>query len=241
MTPHRQLIIIEHRTHDITQHIGQALRNTRTAMTDGYPTTSPGSGSPGGGSITALSRPPRGTLIEHTDPARIAWDDLHDYTQRIATHASWTLITSTQQTTPDPAPNPLARTVHAYRIARILTHTDPTTLNQADQWLTDTDHLHHTVTRWAYTTHTPPRTNDLLATDLTEHWCRRHLTAGQRVVRYRGDLCRWCYTHHAEHGELPTSTMLEAHSNGNYRRVAALINARKTELAAQRKATKRRR
>lgn len=228
MTPHRQLIIIEHRTYDITQHIGQALRNTRTAMTDGYPTTSPGSGSPGGGSITALSRPPRGTLLEHTDPARIAWDDLHDYTQRIATHASWALITSTQQTTPDPAPNPLARTVHAYRIARILTHTDPTTLNQADQWLTDTDHLHHTVTRWAYTTHTPARTNDLLATDLTEQWCRRHLTLGYREPRHRGDLCRWCYTHQAEQGQLPTDPMIEAHQAGNWRRLANLIHTATT-------------
>ena len=59
MTPERQLTIIEHQTLDITHHIGRALHNTHQSMQDGYPTRSPGDGNPGGGSITATSRPPR--------------------------------------------------------------------------------------------------------------------------------------------------------------------------------------
>lgn len=253
MTPQRQLVIIEHRTHDILQHLGRALTNTIQSMHDGYPTRSPGSGNPGGGSLTALSRPPAGININApitqlvTDPARQAHDQTLTLVTENAHHASNAIEAITGHPPIPPASRPIPQAAHAHRIARLLAVTVDThpklasQLPDLDTWLHTTDQLHPLITRWAWTTHTPTPTDELLATDLTEHWCRRHLTAGQRIPRYRGDLCQWCYRHHAEHGELPTSTMLEAHQAGNWRRLAALINARHIEHTATTKPKKRRR
>lgn len=229
MTPERQLVIIEHQTLDITHHLGRALHNTHQSMQDGYPTRSPGDGNPGGGSITATSRPPRHALLTRPDPARIANDDIHDYTTRCANHANHATLTILQHPIITCAPHPINQAVHTHRIARLLGLIDPTRLHPLDTWLTDTNHLHRTILRWAWTTHTPTRTSELLATDLTDTLCRRHLAHGYRQPRHRGDLCRWCYTHQAEHGELPTDPMIDAHHDGNWRRLARLINARKLE------------
>lgn len=248
MTPQRQLVIIEHRTHDILQRLGQALHNTRQSMHDGLPTTSPGNGNPAGGSITATSRPPAGVNLDApittqlvTDPARLAHDQLLNLTQQSAHHASNAINTITGRPAIEPNPRPIPLAAHAHRIARVLGTVPADQLPNLDPWLTTVDQLHRLVTRWAWTTHTPARTTDLLATDLTDRWCRRHLTHGIKAPRYRGDLCQWCYRHHAEHAELPTDPMIDAHEAGNWRRLASLINARLTELATTPKPRRRRR
>lgn len=214
MTPERQLTIIEHHTLDITHHIGRALHNTHQSMQDGYPTRSPGDGNPGGGSITATSRPPRHALLTRPDPARIASDDIHDYTTRCANHANHATLTILEHPIFPCSPHPIHQAVHAHRIARLLGLIDPTRLHPLDTWLTDTNHLHRTILRWAWTTHTPTRTGELLATDLTDMWCRRCLTAGIRQPRHRGDLCRFCYDWQRTWRQLPPHHILTAHADG---------------------------
>lgn len=214
MTPQRQLVIIEHQTLDITHHLGRALHNTHQSMQDGYPTRSPGDGNPGGGSITATSRPPRHALLTRPDPARIANDDIHDYTTRSTNHANHATLTILQHPIFPCAPHPINQAVHTHRIARLLGLIDPTRLHPLDTWLTDTNHLHRTILRWAWTTHTPARTSEQLATDLTDMWCRRCLTAGIRQPRHRGDLCRFCYDWQRTWRQLPPHHILTAHADG---------------------------
>ncbi len=243
MTPERQLVIIEHQTLDITHHLGRALHNTHQSMQDGYPTRSPGDGNPGGGSITATSRPPRHALLTHPDPARTANDDIRTLAQESAETAAMKLLLGGHPGALQPTHNnPIAQAVYAHRAARLIhATTPPDQLPLFDHWLTTVNHLHRTILRWAWTTHTPTPTNEQLATDLTDMWCRRHLAHGLKKDRYRGDLCQWCYRHHAKHGEHPTEPMIEAHEAGNWRRLAGLINAREAELATMRKPRKRRR
>lgn len=214
MTPQRQLTIIEHQTLDITHHIGRALHNTHQSMQDGYPTRSPGDGNPGGGSITATSQPPRHALLTRPDPARIANDDIHDYTTRCANHADHATLTILQHPIITCAPHPINQAVHTHRIARLAGLVNPTRLHPLDTWLTDTNHLHRTILRWAWTTHTPTRTSEQLATDLTDMWCRRCLTAGIRQPRHRGDLCRFCYDWQRTWRQLPPHHILTAHADG---------------------------
>ena len=216
MTPDRQLTIIEHQTLDITHHLGRALHNTHQSMQDGYPTRSPGDGNPGGGSITATSRPPRHALLTRPDPARTANTTIRTLTQDSAETAPMKLLLGGHPSALQPPHNnPIAQAVYAHRAARLIhATTPPDQLPLFDHWLTTVNNLHRTILRWAWTTHTPARTSEQLATDLTDMWCRRCLTAGIRQPRHRGDLCRFCYDWQRTWRQLPPHHILTAHADG---------------------------
>jgi len=76
--------------------------------------------------------------------------------------------------------------------------------------------LHRITVRWGYDPKKGEAADDpaLLATDLTEMWCRSCLRAGARYPRWRGDLCKWCYEFNLTEGFLPPPDIIEARAAG---------------------------
>lgn len=76
--------------------------------------------------------------------------------------------------------------------------------------------LHRLTVRWGYDPKKGESADDptLLATDLTEMWCRSCLRAGSRYPRYVGDLCQWCWRFHQEQGFLPPPEIIDARARG---------------------------
>ena len=74
--------------------------------------------------------------------------------------------------------------------------------------------LYELITTWAYPTGSPKEHHAKLATVGRDEFCSSCLRIKQCVVRYRGDLCRWCYDFQAAEQRLPAVELLQAHHDG---------------------------
>lgn len=217
-TPHL-LTDTEHLLAQAVQTVGAAERHLRFIARDGYPTTAPGNGSPGGGSgFTVGSTTERAALDPRIDPPTQTLRRLEGHAYAAATLASDAIETLNGARPLEPAKTCTTRAIHAYRLVRIILMSD---LDVDDyNW----HHLHHRAEQMrdlAYTWSRPPTVptappmeQHTYVTDLTGMWCESCMRAGRREPRYRGALCQWCYRFELTEGFPVPSVIAANRANG---------------------------
>lgn len=213
---------------EMGKHYGEAIRRLTVDVSPGFPTSTPGSGSVGGGSGGHGS-----SMTERLADRR--HPELHDlYGLRsvppvlvnvLDAELSGLAILGLVERLPRPAHRPAADIAWS----RLAVHR----LIYAASSIRDEDLGRHTVAnvcglardgrllaeRWGYTPAVPAKAkpqldDDDLAHDPTGEQCRSCLRAGRRDVRYRGDLCQWCYRFWRSEGFYPPPSIVAARASG---------------------------
>jgi hypothetical protein len=221
MTPQATRILTECDTMlaDITRRYHIARRRL-TEVEPGYPAHTPGAGEPGrakgyvAGSITerlATQHHPELDTAQRLDhgPTEIAKSIIpFADALNLPMHGGW-----------------IATRQHVQRltwcrwiIRQIINHPDydPPTKPLTATHRTIAD-LHRIVITWGTkpTTPTHPAADPtMLPEDFTGDLCRSCLRVGSRSVRYRGELCRWCYDFAGSEGFIPPPQIIEARASG---------------------------
>lgn len=231
-----KLIEFESLLHDATQRAGRAVRNMRQES-GGFPSTTPGNGSPGAGKggramatiddedvpCTAVERQALGLagrdeaaerLVELDRKARASADGLG----RVMHILGVPLLVPT-----DAVSQPERMVVLAYsravRLRRLSDRHDGTMWDRLiGPAVADVEPavvaVFHLCQTWGYDPKRPAVRKDaaeVLAVDLTERWCTSHLRVGARRERERGELCQWCRKFEYAEGFVPPRELVQIH------------------------------
>jgi hypothetical protein len=231
MKPHTCTVLnrIDAELSEIIEGYDRALHRLEVEVTPGFPTSTPGNGSPPGGSGG------RGTSVaERLMVAGQALFEVEDLGALMALPARLVadvhqLLTATGHVGRRLPPEHLGELSVGKRLAwcrwavrQVIAGRDELDLDGAGE--AAVEQLRRTagdgravVRSWGYVTrrpHTAKPGRAELAHDATESLCRSCLRAGSRSTRYRGELCQWCWRFHQTEGFLPPVEIVTARAAG---------------------------
>jgi hypothetical protein len=209
----------------------------------GYPSTTPGNGSPGAGRGGTNS-----TVAERVDLGSerglVLLVELQAGPQRIVVHSALLFMSVASYSKLIDPSHPILRLDAAHgrvqQILRVRGLLDRCTVGHTRNLHRPVTDLWNIVNRWGTDPPKPtPWRTDSLADDPTEMWCTSCLRIGVKEPRWRSASCKWCYEFHLGEEFWPPPEILRARAAG--KRVTEQMVAPHRQRYRDRQARRRRR